>query len=59
MCLGIKFAYTQIKLAIAHLIADHEIILESPKGRLEVDPAALMFQSKENLMIRFKAIEKM
>lgn len=56
MCLGIKFAYTQIKLAVAHLLLKNEIILESPKGKLEIDATALMYQSKEDLMIKFRAI---
>lgn len=56
MCLGMKFAYTQIKYAVASLIVDHEVILESPTSDLRMDPAALMFQSKENILIKFKGI---
>ena len=58
MCLGLKFAYTQIKLAVGHLVKDYEIILESPKEGVHLDPAAFMYQSKEPLMIKFKKIEK-
>lgn len=51
-----KFAITQIKVALAHLILDNELILDSPKSGIEIDPAGMMFQSKENLMIRFKKL---
>lgn len=57
MCLGSKFAMTQIKLAIAHLVLENEVILESPKSEIKIDPEALMYQSKEDLMIKFRAIK--
>lgn len=57
MCLGSKFAMTQIKLAIAHLVLENVVILESPKSEIKIDPEALMYQSKEDLMIKFRAIK--
>lgn len=53
MCLGTKFALTQIKLAVAHLVKDYKVILDSPLDEIEMDPTALMFQSKKNVMLKF------
>lgn len=58
ICLGVKFAQTQIKVALAQLVLDNEVILVSPEGEIVSDPAALMFQSKESVLIKFKPISK-
>lgn len=55
MCMGMKFAVSQVKAALAHLVFENEVILESPKTAIEIAPGGLLFQSKEDLKIKFKA----
>lgn len=57
MCLGIKFAYTQIKVALAQLVLDNEVVLVSPK-EIVIDTAAMMYQSKEPMLVKFKPIKR-
>lgn len=58
MCLGIKFAYTQVKVALAQLVLDNEVLLESPKTGIVLDPSGMLYQSKENMMVKFIPIEQ-
>lgn len=55
MCLGIKFAYTQIKYALANVVKDFEVQLSPKQKPIKIDPTGIIYQAKDQLFVRMKS----
>lgn len=55
ICLGMRFAIAQVKVALAHIVRSFRIKLSPNHKPIVIDPQTLLSYPKDGILIQFEA----